>query len=642
MQKAIRGRKSEPGSQLQRKNVARGTRSAGNSPASSPIQSRNMLPLQLKGIRTRSQSITAVPTNLPDNPPTSPGISPSESDPDSITVVGRKDKKPSIKKKDICPCGKSSAGTEWLLPCNNCSQIWHNSCAGLKGSFTRAVLDSLLKTWQCPWCFVCAYPKSGKHKTAKNDDLLSEKVLTSAVFQEIAESVAEAVEKSVKMPDISTLEKLVAEFTQQLNDFQIPSADNTTFTQGCVIPQQRVSHQETHLKEECTTPEKPFSNYQEGFLSAELFQNSFNFLKDCKNTGLFTQENGHSVLAFGEAYSYTGSRTEEKDITLPPQIKEIIDQVVTGLNLDHTPNAVLINHFPPTSAEGDTQSFLSHHSDDEPTIVADTSIVTLSFGGERKITFKPVHDANNPDLKTALTPKSNSVYVMSRSSQAWFKHGIPQTTDVVEDRYSITLRTINQKFCRSTLIIGDSNTKDLVFGSGKGTFGESFPGKRIKAGNIKSIDPKRCVGYANIVIACGTNDLRPENMHHNRQVNHLVEALRQKLLQIGKIAPNSKITVLPVLPTRSHKMNQNVVMYNNCVSEMISHCFNDIWFPGIYHFLDRDGMLSAKFTRTNDLYHLNERGIAQLVSVVKQCVYRRESENRAVRKRDQQPTPAPT
>ena len=94
-------------------------------------------------------------------------------------------------------------------------------------------------------------------------------------------------------------------------------------------------------------------------------------------------------------------------------------------------------------------------------------------------------------------------------------------------------------------------------------------------------------------------------------------------MQIGKISPKSKITVLPVLPTRLNEMNQNILFFNKCVADMLRHCFNDnVLFPGIYQFLDRSGLLAAKFTRTNDLYHLGDRGIAQLVSIIKQSVYR--------------------
>ena len=626
----------------QKLNNVVGSKSAGNSPACSPVTDKKFFsPATLtNNVKTRSQSI-AVGSSPKTPNPDSPLSSPLKSNPETIiSVVGVKDLRcqkgqtPKAKKKEHCPCGKLSAGTEWLLPCSSCKQIWHNSCAGLKGNFTRPVLDSVIKTWHCPWCYVCAFSKPGKHSTSKNSETLSEKVLSSVVFQEIAETVTEAVEKSMKAPDFSTLEKLVEEFTQQLNDFQFPSHDAHVIpSQSPALPLQGV------LSSPIPTSEKPFTHHQEGFLSEELAHRTFNFLKECKNAGKFIQENGHSVLAYGESYSYNGSRAQQQNTDIPPQMKNVIDKVVEQLNLDYTPNAVLINHFPATAAE--EESFLNHHCDDEPAIVADSCIVTLSFGGQRKITFEPLHDCDAQNLE--LTPSSNSAYVMTRSSQAWFRHGIPEMTYPVEERFSITLRTINKNFCRSTLVIGDSNTKELVFGTGKGTFGESFPGKRVKASTIQSIDPKICIGYAHIIIACGTNNLRPENIHHKTQINKLVEDLRLKVMQIGKISPKSKITVLPVLPTRLNEMNQNILFFNKCVADMLRHCFNDnVLFPGIYQFLDRSGLLAAKFTRTNDLYHLGDRGIAQLVSIIKQSVYRRECENRAVSNRGQQPARTPT
>ena len=54
-------------------------------------------------------------------------------------------------------------------------------------------------------------------------------------------------------------------------------------------------------------------------------------------------------------------------------MKNVIDKAVEQLNLNYTPNAVLINHFPATAAE--EESFLNHHCDDEPAIVADSCIV---------------------------------------------------------------------------------------------------------------------------------------------------------------------------------------------------------------------------------------------------------------------------
>ena len=57
---------------------------------------------------------------------------------------------------------------------------------------------------------------------------------------------------------------------------------------------------------------------------------------------------------------------------------------------------------------------------------------------------------------------------------------------------------------------------------------------------------------------------------------------------------------------------------------MLYSNFPDIWFEGIYSFVDRQGMLSDKLRRPNDDIHLGPRGIAKLVTYLKICIYKRE------------------
>ena len=57
---------------------------------------------------------------------------------------------------------------------------------------------------------------------------------------------------------------------------------------------------------------------------------------------------------------------------------------------------------------------------------------------------------------------------------------------------------------------------------------------------------------------------------------------------------------------------------------MLFDNFPDVWFEGIYNFLDNKGLLSIKLTRQNDEIHLNDRGIAKLVTYMKSCVFWRE------------------
>ena len=123
--------------------------SSGNSPASTSASLNRDLLDQVIQTRSRSLSISGTPASQ--SPSTSNNLVT-----DSINVVAgsreKISKSPTQAKSDVCPCRKSSSGRELLLPCTKCKQVWHNSCTGLKGNFTKAVLESLLKTWHCPWC----------------------------------------------------------------------------------------------------------------------------------------------------------------------------------------------------------------------------------------------------------------------------------------------------------------------------------------------------------------------------------------------------------------------------------------------------------------------------------------------------------
>ena len=77
---------------------------------------------------------------------------------------------------------------------------------------------------------------------------------------------------------------------------------------------------------------------------------------------------------------------------------------------------------------------------------------------------------------------------------------------------------------------------------------------------------------------------------------------------------------------------------------MLYNYFPDIWFEGIYSFVDRQGLLDAKLVRPNDKIHLGVKGIARLVRYIKVCVYSREKYEKYTtfhRQQDQESTPTP-
>ena len=57
---------------------------------------------------------------------------------------------------------------------------------------------------------------------------------------------------------------------------------------------------------------------------------------------------------------------------------------------------------------------------------------------------------------------------------------------------------------------------------------------------------------------------------------------------------------------------------------MLLSLFPDIWYEGIYGFLDNQNKLSLRLTRPNDDIHLGTGGISKLVRYIKTCVFSRE------------------
>ena len=135
------------------------------------------------------------------------------------------------------------------------------------------------------------------------------------------------------------------------------------------------------------------------------------------------------------------------------------------------------------------------------------------------------------------------------------------------------------------------------------------------------INASDCIGYSNIVLACGTNDLRVENINHRSDIHQLVNTLQHKISQIKKLCPKSKIFVMPVLPTRIPAMNENIMFYNNMVNLMLMRYDRGICFPGLYNFLDNKLLLADDLTRDKDSIHLGSKGICRYVSCIKRCIF---------------------
>jgi alkylated DNA repair dioxygenase AlkB len=79
---------------------------------------------------------------------------------------------------------------------------------------------------------------------------------------------------------------------------------------------------------------------------------------------------------------------------------------------------------------------MSWHSDNEKTIVENSTIASLTLGAERKFEFK--HKKTNE--KVSLVLENSSILLMKKNTQANWLHSLPKTTKIKNARINLTFR----------------------------------------------------------------------------------------------------------------------------------------------------------------------------------------------------------
>ena len=82
---------------------------------------------------------------------------------------------------------------------------------------------------------------------------------------------------------------------------------------------------------------------------------------------------------------------------------------------------------------------MAWHSDDEPELLENAVIASLSFGAERTFEFKHKKDQN----KVKVLLEHGSVLLMKFPTQKHWLHQLPKTKKVGTSRINLTFRTIN-------------------------------------------------------------------------------------------------------------------------------------------------------------------------------------------------------
>jgi alkylated DNA repair dioxygenase AlkB len=137
------------------------------------------------------------------------------------------------------------------------------------------------------------------------------------------------------------------------------------------------------------------------------------------------------VAWYGDSdYLYTYSNSTRKALIWTielVELKRLVEQV-SGAYF----NSCLLNLY------HDGNEGLGWHSDDEKSIGKNTPIASLSFGAERKFSFK--HKQTNQIVSLVL--EHGSLLVMKDITQTNWLHSLPKSNKITQARINLTFRTI--------------------------------------------------------------------------------------------------------------------------------------------------------------------------------------------------------
>ena len=361
----------------------------------------------------------------------------------------------------------------------------------------------------------------------------------------------------------------------------------------------------------------PYVSYTQNVVT-EALKSSLETFVNSKEAEFKTIGNSRDTLYYGEyGYKYSGGEHKAKEMPAPLQeLRELVRSKLS--NPESVVNSCLITRYK------SGLDFIPPHRDDEPLFNPESEIITVSLGSVRTMKFVD----NSGDNSQELSLEDKSVLISSRKAQDFWQHSIEKTDEACGVRYSFTFRHIAPHFLNSTVIIGDSNTKLLQFGEGKGKFGKWMPGKRVEALHVENIPDVFDIGpYRNIVIHTGINNIKNRNRQSNRSLSNILETSCKNII---KMYPKSKIYLSLLLPTKLESLNYRVREFNNILHDLshsyknvnvIDHPLNDL--------CDSHGCLREELGRydkeaqaplSRDKLHLGKKGLQLFARTIKSCV----------------------
>jgi len=129
-------------------------------------------------------------------------------------------------------------------------------------------------------------------------------------------------------------------------------------------------------------------------------------------------------------FEYTYSNTTKKALPWTKELAEL--KAITENRTGEKFNSCLLNLYH-SGDEG-----MAWHSDGEKDLLKDGAIGSLSFGAERKFSFK--HKQTGETV--SLTLEHGSLLIMAGTTQTFWLHRLPPTKLITKPRVNLTFRTI--------------------------------------------------------------------------------------------------------------------------------------------------------------------------------------------------------
>ncbi len=127
-------------------------------------------------------------------------------------------------------------------------------------------------------------------------------------------------------------------------------------------------------------------------------------------------------------YPYTYSGATKIALPWTEELKSLKQLAEASCHENY--NSCLLNYYP------NGNSGMGWHSDNENSIVPNSSIASISIGAARKFSFKQKSDKN----AISLVLENGSLLEMRGTTQSYWLHSLPKSKKITEPRINLTFR----------------------------------------------------------------------------------------------------------------------------------------------------------------------------------------------------------